>query len=179
MLTLYKETIDSPFGDLYLITDDENNLRAIEWEGFAERLQKLFNRHYGENGFKLVSLPQDKTSSASIALQHYFKGDVTAIDKLKTKTGGTDFQKEVWAALRTIPHGTTLTYGDLAKQIGNPKAVRAVGLANGANPIGIVVPCHRVIGANGTLTGYAGGVDKKKWLLEHEGAIPASLPLLD
>ena len=83
---------------------------------------------------------------------------------------GTPFQRAVWAALRRIPAGETLSYGQLAAQIGKPKAVRAVGLANGSNPVGVVVPCHRVIGADGSLTGYGGGLPRKLWLLEHEGA---------
>ncbi len=177
MLKLFLEKISSPFGELSIITDAEDNLRAVEWDAYEERLHKLFTRHYGANKYELIEYTDKKPSGAAHALTAYFKGDLNAIASLKTKTGGTAFQKQVWAALRTIPIGKTLTYGDLAKQIGKPKAVRAVGLANGANPIGIVVPCHRVIGANGKLTGYAGGVDKKHWLLEHEGAIPASLPL--
>jgi methylated-DNA-[protein]-cysteine S-methyltransferase len=91
-------------------------------------------------------------------------------------TNGTDFQKSVWHALRAIPAGQTVTYGELARRLGQPTAMRAVGLANGANPIGIVVPCHRVVGANGTLTGYAGGLERKRWLLAHESV--ADLPLL-
>lgn len=177
MLKLFHEKISGPFGELSIITDTENTLRAVEWDTFEERLHKLFKRHYGENKYELVEYTDKKSSPAASALIAYFEGDLNAISTLKTQTGGTVFQKQVWAALRTIPIGKTLTYGDLAKQIGKPKAVRAVGLANGANPIGIVVPCHRVIGANGKLTGYASGVDKKHWLLEHEGAIPASLPL--
>jgi methylated-DNA-[protein]-cysteine S-methyltransferase len=93
---------------------------------------------------------------------------VRAIDAVDVRTGGTDFQRRVWAALRRIPAGTTTSYGRLAAAIGSPSACRAVGLANGANPIGIVVPCHRVIGADKTLTGYGGGIDRKRWLLDHE-----------
>jgi methylated-DNA-[protein]-cysteine S-methyltransferase len=89
--------------------------------------------------------------------------------------GGTAFQQNVWQALRTIPAGRTLSYGQLAAQLGNPKGMRAVGLANGANPIALIVPCHRVIGANGTLTGYGGGMTRKHWLLRHEGSLPQSL----
>jgi methylated-DNA-[protein]-cysteine S-methyltransferase len=94
---------------------------------------------------------------------------LTAIDSLPVKTGGTVFQRSVWAALRTIPTGKTTTYGRLAAGLSRPKAVRAVGMANGANPISIVVPCHRVIGADATLTGYGGGLERKRWLLQHEG----------
>lgn len=177
MLVLSRESISSPLGTLFVITDQDGNLRAVDWEEYEPRLNLLLNRHYAKQGFKLNTAPSDKLSNAAKSLKDYFEGNLNALDNLPVRTGGTTFQKQVWAALRTIRLGTTLTYGDLAKQIGNPKAVRAVGLANGSNPIGIVVPCHRVIGSNGKLTGYAGGVDKKKWLLEHEAAIPASLPL--
>lgn len=107
----------------------------------------------------------------------YFRGEIDAIDSLAVETGGSPFQQSVWAALRTIPHGRTISYRDLALTIGAPTAVRAVGLANGANPISIVIPCHRVVGSDGRLTGYAGGLRRKRWLLEHEGAIERSLGL--
>ena len=108
------------------------------------------------------------------AVEAYFTGDVRALDAVPVKTAGTDFQKAVWAALRAIPAGETRSYGQLAAAIGSPKAVRAAGLANGQNPVAVIVPCHRVIGANGTLTGYAGGLERKRWLLAHEGvAAPA------
>jgi methylated-DNA-[protein]-cysteine S-methyltransferase len=94
---------------------------------------------------------------------------LTAINSLPVKTEGTAFQRSVWAALRTIPTGKTTTYGRLAVGVGRPKAVRAVGMANGANPISVIVPCHRVIGADATLTGYGGGLERKGWLLRHEG----------
>jgi methylated-DNA-[protein]-cysteine S-methyltransferase len=96
-------------------------------------------------------------------------GDIASLDGIPTESDGTPFQREVWAALRQIPAGETWSYGRLAAHIGRPAAVRAVGLANGANPIGVVVPCHRVIGASGGLTGYAGGLERKRWLLAHEG----------
>jgi methylated-DNA-[protein]-cysteine S-methyltransferase len=101
-------------------------------------------------------------------LAAYFAGDLFAVDAIETRTGGTPFQRAVWSALRPIPPGTTVSYGELARAIGRPAASRAVGAANGANPIAIVVPCHRVIGANRTLTGYGGGLARKAWLLEHE-----------
>lgn len=101
-------------------------------------------------------------------LDEYFAGTRVEFD-LPLAPEGTAFQQQVWDGLRRIPHGRTKTYGQLAAEIGNPKAMRAVGLANGRNPISIIVPCHRVIGANGTLTGYGGGLKAKAWLLEHEG----------
>jgi len=97
-----------------------------------------------------------------------------AIDDLEVATAGTTFQRDVWRELRRIPVGQTISYSELAQRIGRPKAVRAVGLANGANPVSIVVPCHRVIGANASLTGYGGGLHRKVWLLEHEGVRLAS-----
>ena len=103
-------------------------------------------------------------------LAAYFAGELTDFD-LPLAPAGTGFQQRVWAALRTIPYGQTTSYGELAGQLGNPGASRAVGLANGRNPIAVVVPCHRVIGANGTLTGYGGGLDRKRWLLDHELAV--------
>jgi methylated-DNA-[protein]-cysteine S-methyltransferase len=100
-------------------------------------------------------------------LDAYFAGERTDFE-LPMEMHGTDFQRRVWAALREIPYGQTISYGELARWVGNPKASRAVGLANGRNPIAIVVPCHRVIGADGSLTGYGGGLERKVWLLEHE-----------
>jgi methylated-DNA-[protein]-cysteine S-methyltransferase len=103
-------------------------------------------------------------------LHAYFGGTLTHFD-VPLELGGTDFQRRVWAGLREIPYGETISYGELARRLGSPGASRAVGLANGRNPVGIIVPCHRVIGADGSLTGYGGGIERKVWLLEHEGAL--------
>jgi methylated-DNA-[protein]-cysteine S-methyltransferase len=103
------------------------------------------------------------------ALTRYFNGAIEAIDGIPVELNGTPFQKTVWAALRRIPAGTTLSYAELARRIGQRSAIRAVGTANGANPVAIIVPCHRVIGSDGSLTGYGGGLDRKRWLLAHEG----------
>jgi methylated-DNA-[protein]-cysteine S-methyltransferase len=100
-------------------------------------------------------------------LEAYFAGELTEFD-IPLAPAGTPFQLEVWEALRTIPYGETMSYGELARQVGRPGASRAVGLANGRNPIGIIIPCHRVIGADGSLTGYGGGLERKTWLLDHE-----------
>jgi methylated-DNA-[protein]-cysteine S-methyltransferase len=107
-------------------------------------------------------------SSITDALAQYFAGSLTALDAVAVRTGGSTFQRRVWAALREIPAGSTTSYGWLAALLEIPNASRAVGLANGANPIAIVVPCHRVIGADGSLTGYGGGLARKRWLLDHE-----------
>jgi methylated-DNA-[protein]-cysteine S-methyltransferase len=156
----------TPIGEALLVTDAAGRLRALDWSDYEPRLRRLLRRHYGALPLSVGRAPE----SIRRALDRYFAGDLDALDAIPCATGGTDFQRTVWAALRTIPAGRTLSYGALAAQIGAPKAVRAVGLANGANPIGVVVPCHRVIGADGSLTGYGGGLERKSWLLAHEGA---------
>ena len=165
-LCLFRETLETPIGTLVVITDKRGDLRAIDWTDYEDRMRRLFNRHYGSDRMTLTRALQ--LSPSALAIAAYFEGDFSAIEPLSTATGGTPFQKRVWQALREIPAGQTMSYGQLARRIGQPTAVRAVGLANGANPIGIVVPCHRVIGANGSLTGYGGGLDRKRWLLNHE-----------
>jgi len=104
-------------------------------------------------------------------LEEYFAGKRTRFEVPLDAGGGTAFERRVWDALRAIPYGTTLSYGELARRLGDPRATRAVGAANGRNPIPIIVPCHRVVGARGELTGFGGGIDRKRWLLEHEGAL--------
>jgi len=109
----------------------------------------------------------------------FFAGDLAALDDVPVRFDhGTPFQHEVWQALRSIPVGETISYAELARRVGRPTAFRAVGAANGQNPIAVVVPCHRVIAADGTLGGYAGGLDRKRWLLAHEGAPVAGDPVL-
>ena len=115
--------------------------------------------------------PHGDPAGAVSALRSYFAGDLTALDRLAVDPIGTPFQLRVWSALRSVPTGRTASYGDIARAIGAPKSVRAVGAANGANPIAIVVPCHRIIGSAGSLVGYGGGLDRKRWLLEHEGVL--------
>jgi methylated-DNA-[protein]-cysteine S-methyltransferase len=168
ILELLIDRIDTPIGEMILIADRDNNLRVIDWTDHETRMLKFLDRHYGKGKFKLM--PAINPGGLSAAIRSYFAGDLTVIDRLPTKTNGTAFQRQVWQALREIPCGTTTSYGELAKRIGRPKAVRAVGLANGSNPVGVIVPCHRVIGSNGSLTGYGGGLNRKRWLLEHEGA---------
>ena len=105
------------------------------------------------------------------ALRAYFAGDLHALDRLSVDPIGTTFQRRVWTALRTVKAGLTVSYADIANAIGAPTSTRAVGAANGANPIAIVVPCHRIIGSGGSLVGYGGGLERKRWLLEHEGVL--------
>ena len=111
----------------------------------------------------------DGSNTATSALRRYFAGDLAALDSVAADPGGTPFQAKVWHALREVPPGRTISYAELARRVGAPNAVRAVGAANGANPIPIVIPCHRVIGTDGKLVGYGGGLSRKEWLLRHEG----------
>jgi methylated-DNA-[protein]-cysteine S-methyltransferase len=161
------DRFDTEIGEIILVADHDGNLRAIDWADYETRMRRLLRLHYGKDGFDLE--PVSNPSGLSDTIRRYFAGEINAIDLLPVATAGTPFQREVWRALRDIPAGTTSSYAELAQRIGRPTAVRAVGMANGSNPIGIVVPCHRVIGANGSLTGYGGGMERKRWLLEHEG----------
>jgi methylated-DNA-[protein]-cysteine S-methyltransferase len=165
-LQLFLDRMDTPIGEMLLVTDTAGSVRALDWNDYESRMTALLNRHYGKGHYILE--PARNTHTLRDRLRRYFAGDVSAIDEIRTETTGTDFQKSVWNELRRIPAGTSISYGMLAKRIERPKAVRAVGLANGSNPIGLIVPCHRVIGADGSLTGYGGGLERKKWLLEHE-----------
>ena len=169
-LTLLVDRLQTPIGELLIVADGAGKLRTIDWTDHEARMRQLLDRYYSKGGYALQTVrdPGGLTS----AMRAYFKGDIGAIDRLPVAdTVGTPFQRSVWRALRNIKSGKTISYAELARRIGKPKAVRAAGLANGQNPISIVVPCHRVIGSNGTLTGYGGGLPRKKWLLEHEGAL--------
>ncbi|WP_318376933.1 methylated-DNA--[protein]-cysteine S-methyltransferase [Enterobacter sp.] len=167
MLTLLEDKIATPLGPLWVICDEQFRLRAVEWEEHSERMEQLLGLHYRLEGYQRVSA--SNPGGLSQKLRDYFAGDLDVIDTLPTETAGTPFQREVWKALRAIPCGQVMHYGQLAAALGRAGAARAVGAANGSNPVSIVVPCHRVIGSNGMLTGYAGGVQRKEWLLRHEG----------
>ena len=160
------DRIDTPTGEMFIVADRDGAIRALDWVDHEARMQRLLRLHYGKPVLTAGAAP-DKVRKAITA---YFGGDANALSGLAWATGGTGFQQAVWRALCTIPAGETLSYAGLAARVGSPKAVRAVGLANGSNPVTLVVPCHRVIGANGSLTGYGGGIERKRWLLAHEGA---------
>ncbi|RZJ82074.1 MAG: methylated-DNA--[protein]-cysteine S-methyltransferase [Brevundimonas sp.] len=168
--TLTLDRVATPVGEVLLITGPEGAVRALDFAGYEDRMHRLLARH--SPGAALAEGRSPEPVRA--AVRAYFGGDLNALEGLRVQTGGTAFQRSVWAALRAIPAGQTRTYGQLATAIGAPKAVRAAGLANGQNPVALIVPCHRVIGANGTLTGYAGGLERKRWLLTHEGAPPTA-----
>lgn len=166
ILRLLIDRFETPIGRMLIVADHSGNLRAIDWTEHEPRTHRFLQLHYGKDDFQLEAARDPGGLSA--AIRRYFAGDLAAIDSIPVQMAGTPFQCKVWQALRKIPCGTTVSYSQLAGEIGRPAAVRAVGLANGSNPIPIVVPCHRVIGANGSLTGYGGGLERKRWLLEHE-----------
>lgn len=165
--TLILDRMETPVGEALIVTDVEGRVRALDFAEFATRMHRLLARHCGAPPALGEARAPLKVREA---VEGYFAGDLNALTKLEVWTKGTSFQASVWTALRAIPAGATWTYGQLAAAIGSPTAVRAAGLANSQNPIALVVPCHRVIGASGALTGYAGGLERKKWLLAHEGA---------
>jgi methylated-DNA-[protein]-cysteine S-methyltransferase len=151
--------LDTPLGRSRLVYDGSGTVHAFGWyEG------DRWLRQFGAAGVVAAADPFGLVA----AMQAYFAGAVRSLDRIAVHFSGTSFQTSVWQALRAIPAGETTSYGALAKRLGQPGAMRAVGLANGANPIGVIVPCHRVIGADGSLTGYGGGIDRKRWLLAHE-----------
>jgi methylated-DNA-[protein]-cysteine S-methyltransferase len=157
--------LETPIGTALLVTDAEGILRALDWEGHELRMRQLLRRQYGALVLEDARAPHDLRS----ALSGYFAGELDRLSTIRWRIAGTPFQRKVWTALTTILAGTTMSYGALAAQLGMPRAVRAVGHANGANPLSVVVPCHRLIGADGSLTGYGGGIERKRWLLQHEG----------
>lgn len=165
-LPLFQGRLASPIGTMLIVLDGEERLRALDFEDHERRMLQLLQLQYRAGPFLLNE--RDAPKSFSDALEAYFSGDVAGIDALPVETGGTAFQREYWRALRHVPAGATTTYGTLAKTLGRPNAARAVGAANGQNPVSIVVPCHRVIGSDGSLIRYGGGIERKRWLLEHE-----------
>jgi len=172
-MNLSLDRFESPLGDILLVFEGDT-LRALDFSDYEPRMQRLLRLHYGT----VVLTEAPAPACITTPLRAFFAGDWAALDAIRVETGGTAFQRAVWVALRRIPAGHTMSYGRVATEVGRPAASRAVGLANGSNPVAIVVPCHRVIGANAGLTGYAGGLARKAWLLEHEKPARPALPLL-
>jgi methylated-DNA-[protein]-cysteine S-methyltransferase len=154
----------TPIGEGVIISDADGAIRLFYWDDPAHRWKRALLGRYGD-----MTLKEKKgTFGHARTLRNYFDGDIAVLDTMPVALAGTPFQLKVWNALRKISGGVTTSYGALAKKIGKPDAVRAVGLANGQNPVALIVPCHRVIGSNGSLTGYGGGLPRKRWLLDHE-----------
>ncbi len=167
-MILSRATIATPLGPMLALAS-EAGLCALEFTGPKKRLSRLEARL--KNHFPPHDIVDDEDRVIERTrrwLEEYFDGTTAEIGDLPLDMHGADFERRVWRALLTIRPGETRSYGALAKALGNPGAARAVGMANGANPIAIIVPCHRVIGSTGSLTGYGGGLDRKTWLLDHE-----------
>lgn len=162
--TLTLDRVQTPIGTALVVTDESGVLRAFNWTDYEPAMMRWIARRYPR-----VTLVEGR-GPLRASFDAYFNGRTDAFDDIAWEGAGTDFQRKVWETLCTIPAGETWTYAQLAQRIGRPTAVRAVGLANGSNPVALVVPCHRVIGSNGSLTGYGGGLHRKRWLLQHEGA---------
>ena len=163
---IHTTTVETPAGPFWLAAKDG----ALVAAGFAESTPRLLARLEARLGPLEPHEASDPAGAAS-ALRRFLAGEPTALEAVPVDLDGTSFQRDVWAALREIPAGSTVTYAELARRVGRPRAVRAVGSANGANPVSIFVPCHRGVGKDG-LRGYAGGMARKEWLLAHEGARP-------
>jgi methylated-DNA-[protein]-cysteine S-methyltransferase len=164
--SLLRGVLESPIGQVTILAhaDRPETLTAVVFDG------KPFVTSLGEKRGPAAIAPAEPTALLR-ALARYFDGEVSILDTLAVDAGGTPFQRLVWSELRRIPVGTVISYGELARRIGQPTASRAVAGANAANPVAIVVPCHRVVASDGSLHGYGGGLDRKKWLLDHEARL--------
>lgn len=165
--TFNLDRLPTPVGAALLIFDDDGALRAFDWDDNARRIRELLRRQYGA----VILEEKDAPAALRTALTGYFKGDLDCLADVAWRIAGTPFQQKVWSALAKIPVGRTMSYGAMAAQLAAPNAMRAVGHANGANPISVVLPCHRLIGSDGKLVKYGGGLERKRWLLRHEGVM--------
>jgi len=157
--------VASPIGKI-VVAVRGGRLCALAFDESWPRKRAALERRFGEVEWRRAKDP----GGVARALRRYFDGDIEALARIAVDPGGTPFQRAIWTKLRRVPAGRTVSYGELARAAGYPRAVRAVGAANGSNPVGLVIPCHRVIGSSGKLVGYGGGLDRKKWLLAHEGS---------
>jgi len=163
--TFMCDRFKTPIGAMLLVTDDDGVLRALDFWDYEARMRELLRLQVGAVTLKSGRAPKAMRS----ALSAYFDGDLASLKTIAWRVAGTPFQRKVWTALPKIPAGKTMSYGALAAKLGSPNAMRAVGHANGSNPISVVIPCHRLIGADGRLVKYGGGLHRKRWLLRHEG----------
>ena len=172
--TVFADRISTPLGDVWTVADESGALLQLDFDGgrYAPENEADFEQRYASEGCRLEWRPAALKPLAR-ALQSYFGGELRRFD-LATDPRGSEFQRRVWKELARIPYGSMVSYAQLAERIGRPGAARAVGRANATNPVAVVVPCHRVVGADGSLTGYAGGIERKRALLELEGALVPS-----
>jgi len=155
---------DHAIGPIHMVADG-GRLVALEFGDVEHRLMPMLRARFGKEP---MLEPADDLGKITSVIRAYFEGNLAALDAIEVDGGGTDFQRRAWDALRAIPPGETRTYGQMAEILGRPNAARAIGAANALNPISLVVPCHRLIGSNGALTGYGGGIERKRWLIDHE-----------
>jgi methylated-DNA-[protein]-cysteine S-methyltransferase len=166
IVRLLTDRVDSPLGTI-LLAADGTHLCALDFGDCETRMTARLEDRYGRFHLARVRDPLGVSSR----IRAYLAGDYGALDDIPVSAGGTEWEQRVWSALRSIQVGTVVSYGELARRLGCPRSTRAVGAANARNPVAIVVPCHRLIGAGARLTGYAGGLDRKRWLLQHEGIV--------
>ena len=167
---IHLATLESPIGPLTLASRDARVCLLHFGGDEAEARGRLARWYPGE-----AIAPHRDPARAATVLRGYLSGDVHALDRIDVEMNGTPFQQRVWDALRAVKAGRTASYAEIARTIAAPQAIRAVGAANGANPVAVIVPCHRIIGTNGSLTGYGGGLERKQWLLTHEGVMAPQL----
>jgi methylated-DNA-[protein]-cysteine S-methyltransferase len=160
---IHLREIDSPIGPLTM-AGSAGKVCLLHFGSADDHVRRWLARWFPAQPIEL----HDDPAGAINTLRAYFTGDLDALDTIDVQMQGTPFQKRVWEALRRVRAGQTASYSDIARAIGAPSSIRAVGAANGANPVAVIVPCHRIIGTNGSLTGYGGGLDRKRWLLNHE-----------
>ena len=169
-VVLTRERFATPVGGLTVVLRD-GRVCAAEFDERWPLLERKLALRFGA-----IDVRDAPRSECGERIAAYLAGDLEALDTIEVDVAGTAFQRAVWDALRRIPVGATTSYGDIARELGNARAVRAVGRANAVNPVSVIVPCHRVVRGDGDLCGYAGGLERKRWLLEHERAITLSLP---
>ena len=175
-MMLFMSLVESPIGFIRVARTVRGALAALVFdEQWPEMRERLLRRFGAVDFVERDGQRRDGAGDATGRVCAYFAGDLRALDAIEVDAGGTPFQRAVWAALLRVPAGETRSYSQLARAIGSPRAVRAVGTANGQNPVSLVVPCHRAIGADGALCGYAGGVTRKRWLLDHESSRHAAV----
>ena len=172
MNELQIDRLESPIGTLTFVTRD-GILCALDFADREDRLRERLRRRFGSGAHPR---PATDPGGHGARLCEYLAGDLDALARMPVDPGGTPFQQQVWRALRDVPSGTTRSYAEIAAAIGRPTAARAIGAANARNPVALVIPCHRIVSADRSLGGYAGGLDRKRWLLRHEGVDLAGGP---
>jgi len=166
-MKLSVEVIQTPLGPLTLALTSQDALCGVAFEHRRESMWEFIQRRF-ESSSLAAEATKRRGTAAGEAIQRYFGGEIDALDGIKVDGGGSEFQRSVWAALRLVRGGMTASYSELARGIGKPTGFRAVATANAINPVAIVIPCHRIIHADGSISGYGGGVERKRWLLHHE-----------